>query len=70
MDNELTVPVMPYRLTADDLDAVKRDHFCDFDDKDELYKRLGWLVFAYDTIVAERLKTLNAAPPAPTFERK
>jgi hypothetical protein len=68
MSNELTVLVMPYRLTADDLDAVKRDHFCDFDDKDELYKRLGWLVFAYDTIVAARIKAADAATPAPTFE--
>ena len=70
MDNELTVPVMPYRLTADDLRAVGRDPMCAMDDKDELYTRLGWLISAYDAIVAERLKTLNAVPPAPTFERK
>lgn len=70
MDNELTVPVMPYCLTAEDLVAVKCDPFCKIDDKDELYTRLGWLISAYDAIVAERLKTLNAVSPAPTFEEK
>jgi len=70
MDNELTAPVMPYCLTAEDLVAVKCDPFCKIDDKDELYKRLGWLISAYDAIVAARIEAANAAPPVPTFKGK
>lgn len=59
MCQELTIAKMPVRLTADDLDAVKRDPLCEIEDKDELYKRIGWLICAYDAIVAARAKTAN-----------
>lgn len=46
---------MPPRLSANELDAVRRDPLCAVDDKDEMNKRLGWLVCAYDAIVKQRL---------------
>ncbi len=57
--NEILVSMMPKRLTGDDIDAVRRDPLCAVEDKDEFNKRIGWLICAYDAIVAVRTKNLN-----------
>lgn len=55
--SEVTLQIMPKRLTAGDLDAVKNDPLSAVSDIDEMHKRIGWLICAYDAIVESRLNT-------------
>lgn len=54
--------LMPWRLSADDLDAVRNDPLCAVGDKDEMNKRIGWLICAYDAMVARRTNSVNPEP--------
>lgn len=54
--------LMPLRLSANELDAVRRDPLCSFCDMDEMNKRIGWLICAYDAIVKQRISVTNPAP--------
>jgi len=43
---------MPLVLTGDYLKVIRANDLCSVEDKDEMNKRLGWFVCAYDAIVA------------------
>lgn len=47
---------LPLQLTSSDLRAIREDGLCECSDKDEMYKRLGWFICAYDAVVAKRQK--------------
>ena len=53
--SEVTVQ-MPIMLNAELLRAVRTDPLCECEDKDEMNKRIGWLICAYDAMVDHRLK--------------
>lgn len=53
------IVTVPHRLTAELIDAVRKDPLCVVDDKDEMNKRIGWLMCAWDAII-ERRTTPNA----------
>ena len=53
--SEVTVP-MPLLVTSDLLTAVRLDELTICEDKDEMNKRIGWLICAYDVMVREQLK--------------
>lgn len=57
MSEEVTVS-MPLHLTPQMIRAVREDVLCSCDDKDEMNKRIGWLICAYDVlvIVAQEVK--------------
>jgi hypothetical protein len=42
---------------------VRRDPLCATADPDELHTRIGWLICAYDAIVAARTPALEDSPP-------
>lgn len=44
---------MPLHLTHDMIQAVRENDLTRCDDKDEMNKRIGWLICAYDAIVAK-----------------
>lgn len=52
---------MPQRITAELLHVVRHDPLCAHPDKDEMDKRIGWLVCAYDAMVAESLRQVRLA---------
>lgn len=54
---------MPRRLGAVDLAAVRRNPLCATADPDELHTRIGWLICAYDAIVAARTPAPEDSPP-------
>jgi len=53
---EVTV-AMPLHLTHELIQAVKNNDLTKCDDQDEMYMRIGWLICAYDVMVAARLQT-------------
>lgn len=52
MMSEVTV-TMPLKLNSHLLNAVRNDELTSCVDKDEINKRIGWLVCAYDVLVKE-----------------
>lgn len=57
---------MPIRLSANELDAVRKDPLCYCADRDEMNKRLGWLIYAYDAIVKQRTTPPEADSSSPS----
>lgn len=47
---------MPRELTAELIRAVRNNPLCECETKDEMHIRIGWLICAYDAMVAERQK--------------
>lgn len=56
--NPVTV-TMPLELTVDMLRAVRLDPMTSTVDKDEENRRIGWLLCAWDVLVAKRLPLDN-----------
>jgi hypothetical protein len=54
MANPVTV-TMPLELTSDMLRAVRDHDTTKTEDRDEWHRRLGWLLCAWDVLVAHRL---------------
>jgi hypothetical protein len=54
MANPVTV-TMPLELTSDMLRAVREHDTTKTEDRDEWHRRLGWLLCAWDLLVAHRL---------------
>lgn len=50
---------MPLHLTPEMLRAVRKHEDTKCDDKDEENRRIGWLICAWDVLVAERTMTPN-----------
>lgn len=53
---------MPLHLTAEMLDAVRQHEDTRCDDKDEENRRIGWLLCAWDVLVAVRSNAAGNAP--------
>lgn len=53
-NNEVTVN-MPLHLTHQQIHAVRQNELTRCDDADEMNKRIGWLICAYDVIVDSRV---------------
>lgn len=53
MSVEQVSVLMPLRVTFEMLRAVRLDDLCSCEDKDEMNKRIGWLICAYDVMVGE-----------------
>jgi hypothetical protein len=50
--SEVTV-ILPSKLTSDLLHALRKDDLTACEDKDEMNKRIGWLICAYDVLIRE-----------------
>jgi hypothetical protein len=55
MSEPVTVQ-MPLQLTPEMIRAVRNDPLTSIEDKDEWHKRLGWLICAYDVLIAVRME--------------
>lgn len=52
MTDEVTAS-LPAKLNSDLLHAVRNDELTACEDKDEMNKRIGWLICAYDVLIRE-----------------
>lgn len=48
--------LMPAKITAELIEAVRKNDLCACTDKDEMNKRIGWLICAYDAMVESTMK--------------
>ena len=48
--------LMPAKITAELIEAVRKNDLCACTDTDEMNKRMGWLICAYDAMVESTMK--------------
>ena len=59
MANEVTV-TMPLALTREMLIAVREHDTTKTDDSEEMHRRIGWLICAWDVLLEKRVRPSDA----------